>query len=168
MTLEEVRNGFRRHHAEHLDTPRLRLKPKATRSGHVDGAWWPRTDDLAMELPALLEAMSFRLKAITAVTYDPNDWMLAPAKLVTRARTIRLDSDHQTPNTIEIADANRNSVMLLVVPSHTNPDQAHAIVMAAAAPTNTAGVDDLLMISEHGRESRTSAAVARERWESGN
>ena len=33
---------------------RLRLKPAAPTSGHVDGSWWPRSRDLAAELPDLL------------------------------------------------------------------------------------------------------------------
>ena len=36
---------------EHL---RLRLKPRGPVTGFVDGGWWPRSRDLAAELPALL------------------------------------------------------------------------------------------------------------------
>jgi hypothetical protein len=169
LTRERLRTSYERHHTEHLNTPRLRMKPKASSSGHVDGAWWPRGDDLAAELPALLDAMAFRLRAIVRVTYDPSGWIPAPAKLAARTRTIRLDADpHHPPDTIEIIDANRNSVVLLVVPSHTEPDTAHAIVMAAAAPSNTASVDELLAISELDRKSRTKTAAAQERWHSGD
>ena len=33
---------------------RLRLKPKAATTGFVDGGWWPRSRDFAVELPGLL------------------------------------------------------------------------------------------------------------------
>ena len=46
-------------------TPRLRLKPKAPLSGYVDGAWWPRSDDLAAELPDLLACCRFGSGALT-------------------------------------------------------------------------------------------------------
>ena len=41
-------SGSQLHRAHQL---RLRLKPKAPRTGYVDGAWWPRSHDLAAELP---------------------------------------------------------------------------------------------------------------------
>jgi hypothetical protein len=40
---------------------RLRLRPKALTTGYVDGAWWPRSRDLAAELPALLAVLTVRL-----------------------------------------------------------------------------------------------------------
>ncbi|WP_433272542.1 DUF5994 family protein [Actinosynnema sp. CS-041913] len=30
---------------------RLRLRPKTPTTGHVNGAWWPRSQDLVAELP---------------------------------------------------------------------------------------------------------------------
>ena len=51
-------------------TPRLRLKPKAERTGHVDGAWWPWSDDLTKELPDLLAVLSVRLGPIERVMYN--------------------------------------------------------------------------------------------------
>ena len=58
-------------------TPRLRLKPKAPHSGYVDGAWWPRGDDLATELPDLLAVLSVRLGRIDRVMYNLNEWAKA-------------------------------------------------------------------------------------------
>jgi Family of unknown function (DUF5994) len=40
---------------------RLRLRPKALTTGYVDGVWWPRSRDLAAELPALLAVPAVRL-----------------------------------------------------------------------------------------------------------
>ena len=37
---------------------RLRLKPKAPRTGYVDGGWWPRSRDLVAELPELAEILT--------------------------------------------------------------------------------------------------------------
>ena len=61
MTLQGGRAdaGRRAQGPEH--TPRLRLMPKAPPTGHVDGAWWPRSDDRPNELPDLLAVLSVRL-----------------------------------------------------------------------------------------------------------
>lgn len=165
MTLEDAGNSFRRQGTPGLRTPRLRLKPQATRSGYVDGAWWPRSDDLATELPDLIAVLSFRLRAVDRVTYNADEWVEAPAELAAGGRAVRLDiRGCQSPRTIDVLDSTGNKLVLLVVPSHTEPDKAHAIVMAAAAPHNAASVDSLLMISEQARSSRTRAAVAAAHW----
>ncbi len=167
MTLEQPRDSFRRDGTPRVRTPRLRLKPKAHRSGYVDGAWWPRSDDLTTELPDLIAVLSFRLRAIDRVTYNLSEWTTTPAELATGGRAVRLDGDHrQLPNTLEVLDANGNKIVLLVVPIHTDPDHAHAIVMAAAASDNVSSADELLMISVKDRESRTKRTAAEERWES--
>ncbi|MFZ0229157.1 MAG: DUF5994 family protein, partial [Mycobacterium sp.] len=70
MTLQQTRSATDSTHTAHQATPRLRLKPKAPTSGHVDGAWWPHSDDLAMELPDLLAVLSVRLGAIDSVVYN--------------------------------------------------------------------------------------------------
>ena len=44
------------------------LKRKAPTSGHVDGAWWPHSDDLSTELPDLLTVLAVRLGIIVALT----------------------------------------------------------------------------------------------------
>ncbi len=158
MTLENAREGF---------TPRLRLKPKASHVGHVDGAWWPRSDDLATELPDLIAVLSFRLGAIDAVAYDPDEWLEAPAEFTAGGRPVHLDGRrHRSPGTLEVLGANREKIVLLVVPSHTKPEQAHAIVMAAAAPNNASSVDTLLTISDQDRSNRTTRTAAQDRWNS--
>jgi Family of unknown function (DUF5994) len=127
MTLEQARKCVRRHDTPRVRTSPLRLKPKARRSGHVDGAWNPRSDDLTTELPDLIAVLSFRLGAIDHVTYDLNERIEAPAQLGIGGRMVHLDGGHRQPsNTLEVLDTNRNKIVLLVVLSHTDPDDAHA------------------------------------------
>src|SRR6476620_4578020 len=146
-----------RHPTPPEQTPRLRLKPKAPHTGYVDGAWWPRSDDLTTELPDLLAVLSVRAGSIEKKLF----------KLTAGGRAVKLDGYRlQPPNTVEVLGLNRNRIILLVVPPHTGPDRAHATLMAAAAPDNDATVDGLLMISLRDRESRTQRAAAQERWDS--
>lgn len=166
MTRENARNNLRCDDARDVGTPRLRLKPTSQGSGQVDGAWWPRSDDLITELLDLIAVLPVRQGAICRVMYNPSEWATTPTEVVTDGRAVQLDRSGGRPNTVEILDAKGNSVVLLVVPAHMDPDQAHAMVTAAAAPGNASTVDALLMISVKDRESRTKRDAARERWDS--
>jgi hypothetical protein len=148
MTQQETRPTVGRHPTPPDYTPRLRLKPKAPRTGYVDGAWWPHSDDLTNELPDLLAVLSVRLGPIARVMYNLGEWAKAPAKAVLGERVVRLDGYRRQPiNTLEVLGGDRTRIVLLVVPPNTEPDQAHATMMAAAAPDNDASVDGLLTIS---------------------
>lgn len=138
---------FGRHPTPPLHTPRLRLKPKAPQSGYVDGAWWPHSVDLTAELPDLLAVLSIRLGPIIRVLYNLNEWAAAPANLATEERLVRLDGYRVQPvNTVEVIGLNGNTIVLLIVPPHTEPGQAHATLMAAAGPADSSTVDSLLTI----------------------
>jgi Family of unknown function (DUF5994) len=126
-------------------TPRLRLKPKAPTSGHVDGAWWPHSDDLAEELPDLLAVLSVRLGPVGRVMYNLAEWAKMPPRLTTGGRAVRLDGYRLQPtNTLQVQGIGRESVFLLVVPPDTDPDVAHEAMMTAATPDNASSVGDLL------------------------
>lgn len=128
-------------------TPRLRLKPKGRISGYVDGAWWPHSDDLAAELPDLLAVLSVRLGPIERVMFNVNEWATSPAKLSAGGRAVRLDGYQQQPvNTVEVIGVNRSRIALLVVPPHSDPDVAHATMMAAASPNDASTIDGLLTV----------------------
>jgi Family of unknown function (DUF5994) len=148
MTLQQLPTDVGRHYTPPEHTPRLRLKPKAPQSGYVDGAWWPHSDDLAAELPDLLAVLSVRLGRIDRMLCNLNEWAKACAKLATGGRAVRLDGYRRQPtNTVEVLGLKRDKIVLLVVPPNTDPDEAHATLMSAAAPSNDSTVDSLLMIS---------------------
>ncbi len=153
-----------RRHTGPENTPRLRLKPKAPMSGTVDGAWWPRSDDLTEELPDLLAVLSVRLGAIDRVMYNLTEWAKAPRRLLTGGRTVRLDGYRLQPaNTLEVLGIGREKILLLVVPPHSDPDHAHETLMTAAAPDNASSVGDLLGISAPDREAHGRAAATGQR-----
>jgi hypothetical protein len=128
------------------NTPRLRLKPKAPITGHVDGAWWPRSDDLSNELPDLLAVLTVRLGPIDRVMYHLSEWATMPARLHTGGRAVRLDGFNRQPaNTLEVLGVGREKVLLLVVPPNADPDLAHDAMMTAAAPDNVSTVGDMLV-----------------------
>ena len=145
MTHQETRTGVGRHPTPPEYTPRLRLKPKAPRTGYVDGAWWPWSDDLTNELPDLLAVLSVRLGRIERVMYNLGEWATAPAKAMLGERVVRLDGYRRQPiNTLEVLGVNHDRIVLLVVPPNTKSDRAHATMMAAAAPSDDSSVEGLL------------------------
>jgi hypothetical protein len=147
MTRGQDRSDVGQRNSPPEHTPRLRLKPKAPQSGFVDGGWWPRSDDLASELPDLLAVLSIRLGRIDRVLFNSNEWAKPSAKFATGGRRVRLDGYRRQPtNTVEVLGLNRNSIVLLVVPPSADPDEAHATLMAAAAPSNDSTVDSLLTV----------------------
>jgi uncharacterized protein DUF5994 len=82
--------------APHLSTvsleerPRLRMKPDTPPSGVVDGAWWPRSRDLADQLPALLIELWDRLGGVERVSYNLTAWPGAPRRISVDGRLVRL------------------------------------------------------------------------------
>ncbi len=133
----------RQHRPGH--TPRLRLKRKAPIVGSVDGAWWPHSDDLPAELEDLVAVLSVRLGSVSRVTYNLAEWDKPPRKIRVDGQTVRLDGYHRQPaHTVGILDGRGGEIVLLVVPTQTGADNAHTIMMAAAAPDNVSTVDSLL------------------------
>lgn len=119
--------------------PRLRLRPKAPATGYADGAWWPRSEDLAAELPDLLLVVSARLGSIMRVIYNFGDWAKAPTELEMAGIPVELGG---RVDTIQVVGANHNLV-LLVVPPGTELDQAHDAMMSAANPEDSSTIEDL-------------------------
>ncbi len=119
--------------------PRLRLTPKAPATGYADGAWWPRREDLAAELPELLLMVSVRLGSIKRVIYNFGDWAKAPTELEMAGVPVELGG---RVDTIQVVGAN-HKLVLLVVPPGTELDQAHDAMMSAGNPEDSSTIEDL-------------------------
>lgn len=131
------------------ETPRLRLKPKAPSTGLVDGAWWPHSTDLAAEVPDLLAVLSVRLGIISDVLYRVTEWVKAPNKILVGNRSVRLAGYQRQPaHTAEVVGVSGRRLILLVVPPATSPEQAHAVMMAAAVPDDASSIDELLAMAQ--------------------
>jgi Family of unknown function (DUF5994) len=123
---------------------RLRLKPKAATTGFVDGGWWPRSRNLAVELPGLLAVLAVRLGRIERVSYHLGDWDPTPARLGVEAGVVRLGGYRaQHADTVDVLAA-RQRVTLLVVPPETPAQAAHDALMTAGQRGNIDDVEALL------------------------
>ncbi|MCP2246417.1 DUF5994 family protein [Lentzea aerocolonigenes] len=128
---------------------RLRLRPKALTTGYVDGAWWPRSRDLAAELPALLAVLAVRLGEIPRVSYNLTEWETAPSEIAADGVRVRLSGFwSRPPHTVDVVAGDRRRLTLLLVPPDTSPSTAHHAMMRAARRENTDTVEVLLQDSE--------------------
>jgi len=124
---------------------RLKLKPKGSVAGHVDGAWWPRSLDLSAELPDLVEVLAVRLDRIERVSYHLAAWDAAPRHIRVGRQLVRLGGfSSQNPHTVDVIGANVGRVTLLVVPPGTDEPTAHRVLLAAGQRDNVDNVDELL------------------------
>ncbi|MET9625860.1 DUF5994 family protein [Lentzea sp. NPDC006480] len=124
---------------------RLRLRPKALTTGCVDGAWWPRSRDLAAELPALLAVLAVRLGEIPRVSYNLTEWDSAPRQIAVAGVRVRLNGFwSRPPSTVDVVAGDRRRLTLLLVPPDTEPSAAHHCMMRAAQRENADTVEVLL------------------------
>jgi hypothetical protein len=122
-------------HATHQ--PRLKLKPKAPATGYVDGGWWPRSADLAAELPALVEVLAVRLGPIAQVAYSLDAWVTPPRRLQINGARVRLEGFHsQDAHVLHVVGMDRRRISLLVVPTDAAENTAHDALTTAAERGN--------------------------------
>ena len=135
---------------------RVHLKPAAPDpggTGYVDGAWWPRSRDLAAELPVLVEALATRLGAVERVSYNLEEWQSAARRFTTGTACIRLDGfRHQGTDTVDVIGV-RDRVTVLVIPPETSAEQARAVALATSEGSNVESAGTLLA---HGRSAENS------------
>ncbi|MGW7431068.1 DUF5994 family protein [Streptomyces sp. NPDC054861] len=145
---------------------RLTLTPETTLAGSLDGAWWPRSHDLSVELPSLVDAVQDRFGRITRVTVNPARWPVVPHKVPVTGHTVHVGwFAEQDPDKMILLSYAVGRCDLLVIPPGTEPAAAARLMTAAAAPGGvlTAGV---LMSGEAAAARRTRDARSREdSWE---
>jgi hypothetical protein len=146
---------------------RLRLKPADRSGGLVQGAWWPRSDQLFKELPSLLAALAPRVGSVDRVIYDETRWAPQALRMEFRGRTIILEGSTTTStNTLSVIGKGFGRLVLLIVPPYTNPTRAYAAVMTASKPDNVSTPDELLGVGRREAQDRRLAQLAQQRWES--
>jgi hypothetical protein len=103
----------------------------------LDGGWWPRTRELALELPSLVGAFAERGVRISRVRYHPSLWLIAPPKLRVEGQTVRLGWDREIdPNLVSLQTSQDARIDLLVVPPDAPAQVASAALAAATDPGN--------------------------------
>jgi hypothetical protein len=151
---------------------RLKLKPRARSSGHVDGGWWPRSRDLGAELPALAEVLAVRLSRVRRVDFARSSWKPAPASIEIGGHTIRLEgSDVQDENLLHVIGRDGRRVILVVVPPEASDTAGHSAIVAAGrrgypeTPTEILTTCGVLSRTAGMSEPRRTPDGGQDRWE---
>ncbi|WP_308290408.1 DUF5994 family protein [Streptomyces meridianus] len=114
--------------------PQLRLcpTPADTGPGLPDGARWPRSRDLARELPSLVEAPARRWGCITRVTVNPRFRRAIPRKVAVRGHVVHVGwFGEQDPRRLLLLSCTVGRWDLLVIPPRSS-EVAAAHLMTAA------------------------------------
>jgi hypothetical protein len=111
---------------------RLSLHPEASTTGGLDGAWWPRTLDLTVELPPLLTATATRLDQVIQVAYHPDAWNTTVSHLCAEGQVIRMAGLLAQPtDIITLTSADHEVLSLLVMPPDSTLESVHHAIVTA-------------------------------------
>ena len=144
---------------------RLCLCPTPPGRPVLDGGWWPRSRDPAVELPKLiadLSAQGDRLGIVTRVALNLTAWDSAPPRIAIGDRIVplgwlcALDVD-----TIALITTRHDRLTLLVVPPEVAARSAAAALALAALEENSAPPSAILAASGISGSDPFAASLAR-------
>ncbi|MDH6215208.1 DUF5994 family protein [Streptomyces pseudovenezuelae] len=132
---------------------RLALKSESRSGGPVelDGAWWPRTRDLASELSVLAEVLDPLWGRITRIAVNPRNWPILPPRIFVNGHVVKVGwfaSELLDPDQILLLSYTAGRWDLLVVPPETDAPVAARLMAAASADTGPALTASALMAME--------------------
>ena len=133
------------HRAMRPGTALLRLETTGDRSGVLDGAWWPRSRDVTVELPSLITALTEHLGPIRRVGLDASAWDGLPTRVTVDDRVVHIDSSRVGDDTAMITRGDRDLFSLLVVPPDTDHESAQAAMAQAVRAGNAAQAGQILL-----------------------
>ncbi|MHC5259334.1 DUF5994 family protein [Streptomyces sp. UC4497] len=153
-----------------LSPARVALK-SPTGHGLLDGAWWPRSRDLAAELPGLVDVLDPLWGRITRVAVNPMLWPVVPRKVTLHERVLKVGwfTPELDPHKLLLLSYGTGRFDLLVIPPETDDASAERLMAAACAPGGPPLTATDLMAAE--TVHRQGAAVldrtqsAQESWE---
>ena len=99
----------------------------------MDGAWWPGTRDLGIELPDLLSVVGSWIGPIRRVVYDRRIWLPAPARIIRGATSVAVDPYRLVAaDTIYLVGTHSRDLVLFILPAY-DADTAAPRVLAEVA-----------------------------------
>ena len=130
------------------------------RSGDGGRAWWPRSRDLARELPSLVAVLDECWGRITRVAVNVRRWPEIPEKVPAGIHTVSVGwfDAEQDPDDLLLLSYTVGRWDLLVVPPECDPDRAARLMSAAADVHNRQSVRELMTDPGPARHSAVHAA----------
>lgn len=131
---------------------RLALCPRDGATGAVDGAWWPKTGHLAVELPDLITVFSLWIGTVQRIVYDPDVWLDGPTRIIQRNNTVAVDSYRMvSADTIYLMGTHSRNAVLFVIAPKSPPDVVRRVlrlVHASSSPVAASEIRRLLAQTE--------------------
>ncbi|WP_328806139.1 DUF5994 family protein [Streptacidiphilus fuscans] len=149
------------------ESPALRLAlrstdtPSTLRIGALDGAWWPRSDDLARELPSLVEMLDRLWGRITRVNVNPTNWQPLPHEVPVPGHVVKVGwfTTEQDPHKLLLMSYRLGRWDLLVIPPQTSQAAAARLMAAATDQDGAPGASEIIA-AEHGRHADADLLAA--------
>jgi hypothetical protein len=144
---------------------RLRLCPTPAAHGVLDGGWWPRSRDPAVELPKLIADLNTHLSQcaiVTRVALNLTAWDHTPHRVAIGDRIVPLGwFQALDAHTIALTTTGHDRITLLVVPPETTADCAAIALAMAALGDNSAHPLAILAASGITTPDSLAASLAR-------
>lgn len=131
----------------------LKLEATGSREGALDGAWWPRSRNVNIELPPLLTELTLHLGQIARVGLDSDFWEGPRKPVFIDGRLVHIDWFPEGDDTIIVTRGHEDHFSLLVIPSRATHEEAQeALNMTFRADNSESGSHILFAtgITEHG------------------
>ena len=127
------------------DGARLSLVPATAPHAGLGGGWWPRSRDATAELPGLIAELSARAGRVSRVALQVRAFDNIPHRLTAGGRTVRVAwFRYMNANTIILTMADRDDLVLLVVPPQAPPAAAAQALRAVASGPGAGSADAIL------------------------
>ena len=112
---------------------------------HLDGGWWPRSRNLAVELADLVDHFPPQFGRIVRALVSPPDWDPVPRRIPVTGGYVKVGSfPRDDTHLIHLKTSDRTVLRVLVVPPGFTPDQGDEALLAAATSGNAHSAADLL------------------------
>lgn len=123
---------------------RLRMAQHAG-VNHLDGGWWPRSRDLAVELADLVDHLPPQFGRILRATVSPPDWDERPRRVLAQRGYVKVGGfPHDDTHEVLVQTSDRTMLHLLVVPPQFSEAHGTEALFAAATAGNAHGGTELL------------------------
>lgn len=112
----------------------------------LDGAWWPQSRDLAVELADLVDHFPPELGRVMRVLVSPPDWEPgAPRRVPVADGYVKVGSfPGDDTHLVYLTTTNRTVLQVLVVPPEFTEEQGDEALLAGATSGNAHSAGDLL------------------------
>jgi hypothetical protein len=114
---------------------RLCLVPATTSQAGLGGGWWPRSRDATAELPGLIAELSARVGRVSRVALQADAFDNIPHQLTVGGRRVRVAwFRYMNINTVLLTMADRDDLVLLVIPPLALPAAAEEALRVVCGP----------------------------------